>query len=178
MRKVFQFGEGIKVPDETFLYEMLGPRQQHSEGLPIIGGMSMAMGDLPPGISSDVHVHPVIAHFAFCLSGTLTVRMKDPASTEPYLLDMKPREAAYTAPGTFFQLINRSDAKVEVLYYCSPAFVFEQNEAGDVIYNDAHVLEGLTWEDLARMDWHVPALDDIEGIRRKREESLARLRGR
>jgi hypothetical protein len=72
------------------------------------------------------------------------------------------------------QLINRSDAACQVLYIVAPAFVFEQAADGAVLYNDAHVLD-LTWDELAAAGFKVPALDNLEAIRRERAQSLARL---
>ena len=52
----------------------------------------------------------------------------------------------------FFQLINETVMPCEVLYIVSPAYTFEMQPPGTVLYDDSLVLdEG--WDVLAANDW-------------------------
>ena len=174
MNRLFPIGPAVTVPDGTLLHPVIGPRQLHLDGLEIVEELSVAVGVLPAGVRSSVHVHPIVHHLTWVLSGQLTVQMKDHQSDEPYQLDVPERTSVVTKPGTFFQLINRSRSECQVLYIVGPAFVFELDEDNKVLYNDALVLEE-TWEDLAKKNWKVPALEDLDAIRKERNASLERL---
>jgi hypothetical protein len=115
-------------------------------------------------------VMPFVTQVTFVRRGTLTVRMKAAADSEPCTLVAQADEAVLTAAGTFVQLVNETGSPCEVLYIVSPAYVFEQQD-GKVRYDDSVVLdEG--WEDLAALRWQVPrALPTIED----RREALLRL---
>jgi hypothetical protein len=57
----------------------------------------------------------------------------------------------------------------------TPAFVFELDAEGTVLYNDAIVLEERTWLDLEQQNRTLPELSDLEGLQQRRAESLRRL---
>src|SRR5262249_42476998 len=75
-----------------------------------------------------------------------------PQDTQPYLLRLAPAQAALTEPAVFFQLINETTAPCEVLYIVSPAYTFQKNRNGHIIYDDSLVLEE-DWEELAASGW-------------------------
>lgn len=175
MNYIFRPGSSIVVPDGTALQEIFGPRTLHELGKPVLTEVSTALGTLPPNVSSSIHVHPIILHLTYVLSGQLTVAMKDPDSKSYYTIDLLPGETVLTRPCTLFQLINRTVATCQALYIVAPAFVFETDATGNILYNDQIVLEGKTWSDLEKENWVVPELEDIDSIRKRRDESLKRL---
>lgn len=169
MKHVFSVRQGFPVPDGTIVHPMLDPytvsglRERHDDSL------SLAVGHVPPRTSSRIHVHPLVTQVTWLLSGRLIVKMKDAAEATPYALQLAPEQAALTRPGTFFQLVNSTDRACRVLYIVAPAFLFQCDDDGSVLYNDAVVLEQ-DWDELAAADWKVPALADIEGIRQRRQQ--------
>lgn len=174
--RIYKIEEGIQVPDKTMVFPILGPRQQQLAGLCVVEYMSLAMGELEKDETSSIHVHPVVAHLTWVMSGSLRVKMKDHEHDEAYTLDIDPFQAVYTAPGTFFQLINRGVDTCKVLYQVAPAFVFDIAPDGTVRYNDAIVLHDYTWENLAELNWNIPELDlDIDEVKRGRQAAIDRM---
>jgi uncharacterized cupin superfamily protein len=149
MKQVFQVGEGFKVPDGTFVHSALDPRSAATNRVSGIDNLSLAIGVIPPGVSSAIHLHPIVTQATWVLSGALTVKMKDAHLNAPYELQLSPEQSALTLPGTFFQLQNRSSQECRVLYVVTPAFIFEVDPDGKVLYNDALVLQE-SWQELAK----------------------------
>ncbi len=177
MNKIYKITTGVVVPDGTTVYEIIGPVKSKKEGLPIIESESLAFGKLDPGEKSHVHVHPIITHLTWVVSGTLTVGMKDSSSPDMYFLTVQANETVLTEPETFFQLINNSAEPCTVLYIVAPAFIFEVDNKGKVLYNDQIVLDD-TWDDLKKKNWIIPELQDMEKIREARKASIKRLEQR
>jgi len=173
-KRIYKIENGVEVPDGTMVFPIIGPRQQQLANIPVYDELSLAYGELELGEKSSVHVHPVCSHLTYVLSGELQVKMKDSKNSEAYTLNVNTNEAVLTKPGTFFQLINRGEVTCRVTYYCSPGFVFELDEGGNVIYNDAIVLP-YTWDELKERDWHIPELDNLELVKKKRQESIDRM---
>lgn len=173
-KRIYKIEDGVEVPDGTMVFPIIGPRQQQMADIPIYNDLSLAYGELELGEKSSVHIHPICAHLTYVLSGQLQVKMKDHENEEAYTLNVDANEAVLTKPGTFFQLINRGQMTCRVLYKCTPGFVFELDQKGNVLYNDAIVLP-YSWEDLAKMNWKIPELGDLEEIKRKRIESINRM---
>ena len=175
MNKIFSAGEGFPVPDGTVVHSVLYPAALSRGTGEWVEDVSLALGHIPPHTISKIHLHPVVGQVTWVLSGELTVKMKDPRADVPYTLDVSGEQAVITRPGTFFQLVNRSDADCRVLYIVTPAFVFETDAGGKVVYNDALVLDH-EWDDLAAMRWTLPELADMETIHAARREAQERLR--
>lgn len=174
--RVYKIEEGVEVPDKTMVFPILDPEQQRKAGLEIFEPMSLAMGELEYKETSSIHVHPIISHLTWVLSGQLQVKMKDHEHTEAYTIDVDANQAVLTKPGTFFQLINRGVDTCKILYQCAPAFVFDMDENGTVFYNDAIVLENYSWEKLKSLNWDIPELKtDIEVLKKKRQEAIKRM---
>lgn len=173
MKRVFEIPDPIVVPDGTELHEVIGPQILTELGLRSNDGVSVAIGKLPAGIKSKVHVHPVVWHFTWVRKGTLTVKMKDSEFTDAYELTIPKDRGVMTEAGTFFQLINRSDEPCEVYYIVGPAFVFELGKDSNVLYNDAVVLEH-SWEKLAELQWSPPELPPHWKMHADRMRSLYR----
>ncbi len=163
MKHVFSATAALAVADGTVVLPLLDVEARG-------GGvaMSLALGDLPPRVTSRVHVHPVVTQVTVVLAGTVVVTMKDASEPEPYTLEVPEAGAVLTRPGTFLQLANRSDRPARVLYVVTPAWV------GDADYDDAVVLEA-DFAELARRGWRVRALECLDDVRRRRAECLARL---
>lgn len=174
MKHLFPPTEEIVVPDGTRLYEVIGPRILSEAKLPVNDGVSVAIGELPNDIVSRVHVHPIVYHFTWVIEGRLTVMMKDSRGSGPYRLHVPVNKGVLTEPGTFFQLINDSGANCKVFYIVGPAFVFEVDDKGNVVYNDAVVLP-YDWKKLEELNWKPPELGDIDSIKKARDASLKRL---
>jgi mannose-6-phosphate isomerase-like protein (cupin superfamily) len=168
MKRIFQQRGYFEVPDGTEVSPFLNATDANQTDVPwgLIGEMSIAAGRIGPGVQSWVHVHPVITQVTYVVSGDLAIRMKDPSTTDPYDLELRPGQAVVTEPGTLFQLRNMSNAPAEVLYIVSPAYVFEM-EGGEVAYDDA-IMVAKSWEELEAKKYEVPAL-------RRRAEALRRL---
>lgn len=173
MKRLFPVPPPIIVPDGTELHEIVGPRLLGELGVRLNDGLSLALGKLPAGIESKVHVHPLVWHFTWVRKGELTVAMKDTDVTQPYELLVPTHHGVLTEPGTFFQLLNRTDEPCEVFYFVGPAFVFEA-EDDTVRYNDAVVFEH-SWKELEAMDWKPRELPTPFVQRGKRHASLHRL---
>lgn len=177
--RLYKIEDGVEVPDKTMVFPIIDPEQQRKAGLEIFEPMSLAMGELDKDEKSSIHVHPIIAHVTWVLSGELRVKMKDQEHDEAYELDVAPNQAVLTKPGTFFQLINRGVDTCKILYQCAPAFVFDMDANGQVFYNDAIVLENYTWETLAQQNWDIPELkEDIESIKKRRQEAILRMQSK
>ena len=177
--RVYTIEDGVEVPDKTMVFPILDPEQQRKAGLEIFEPLSLAMGELEKGETSSIHVHPIIAHLTWVLSGQLQVKMKDQEHDEAYTIDVDTNQAVLTKAGTFFQLINRGVDTCKILYQCAPAFVFDMDQNGTVFYNDAIVLENYTWEKLKQMKWDIPELkEDIEKIKKRRQEAIQRMQSK
>lgn len=163
MRKIFSLGEGFNVPDGTFIHSIIDPRVTNQEDV------SFTFGRIPAGITSKIHVHPVIKQLTWIVSGKLTIKMKDSISDAPYTLELAKNQMALTEAGTFFQMSNKSNEECSVIYVNVPGFVFEMGSDGSVLYNDAIVFDQ-NWEELPKTDWNV------EQLKEEREKSLMRLR--
>lgn len=174
MNRVFPLPPPIVVPDGTELHEIIGPRTlgEIGPGARVSDGLSVALGKLPPGITSKVHVHPVVWHFTWVRRGTLTVRMRDGSTDVPYLLSVPEQHGVLTEPGTFFQLLNEGPDPCEVYYIVGPGFVFEANDTS-VRYNDAVVFEE-SWDELKQLDWKPSSLQGHLATSVQRHESLLR----
>ena len=174
MRHIFKLGEAIDVPDGTVVHSSVAPSQFGLDGLSMMDQVSVAQGNLSPGICSNIHVHPIVQQVTWVLSGTLTVKMKDAENEHPYELEVVQQQAVVTHAGTQFQLMTQSERHCQARYIVAPAFVFESDASGDVIYNDALVLIE-DWDQLAAVGWKISTLQNLNTIRKKRQASLERL---
>jgi mannose-6-phosphate isomerase-like protein (cupin superfamily) len=167
MRRVFVHPDPNRVSDGTLLSEVLR-----------VEGFSLAAGVIEPGLSSKIHLHPFVTQVTYVQSGRLIVWMRGPSDEKPYSLELSGNQACLTESGTFLQLVNPAYEPCHVLYIVSPPFLYETGPSGNVVYNDAVVLNG-GWEDLARekyaLDKLVKRLHTLEE-RQKSAERLALMR--
>jgi mannose-6-phosphate isomerase-like protein (cupin superfamily) len=140
-----------------------------------LGEMSIAAGRIGPGITSWIHLHPIVTQITYVVSGQLRVHMKSSDTTSPYQLDLQAREAAVTRPGTLLQLENRTDEAVEVLYINSPPWLYEATADNQLVYDDA-VIVARTWEELEAANYDTTGMRvSADQARASRNESIRRL---
>jgi mannose-6-phosphate isomerase-like protein (cupin superfamily) len=176
MHRVFQPRGYFEVPDGTEVSPFLNATDVYQDDVPwdALGDLSIASGRIRPRVHSSVHMHPIVTQVTYVVAGSLTVRMKDAEIEEAYELSVQAGSAVITRPGTLFQLLNDTDAVVDVLYIVSPSYVFEM-EGGELKYDDALIVAP-TWEELVAADYDVPALTiRPDEVRTRRVESLGRL---
>jgi mannose-6-phosphate isomerase-like protein (cupin superfamily) len=178
MKRTFSIGKGFKVSDGTIVYPFLNPKDMSQDlEWDLLEGFSVAGGDIGPGITSKIHVHPIVTQVTWVVSGAITIKMKDSDHNEPYLLKLQPQQAVLTQPRTFFQLINEGKENARVLYIVSPAYLFEIDAKGKVVYDDAISLDQ-TWEELAMMHWTIPQYTDLKSWQHQRNACFKRLHAR
>jgi hypothetical protein len=175
MNRVFTIRSAVKVPDGTIVYPFLNAEDSTSD-VPrgLLEGFSVATGEIAAHSASKIHVMPLVTQVTVCLRGLLEVRMKDPASPQPYPLKVVPWEAIITHPGTFLQLINPTKFPCQSMYIVSPGYIFEVDERGKIIYDDSIIL-GESWEELARENWMPSVLPRLEVKEEERRAAAARL---
>lgn len=172
MNKIFKASDLFNVPDGTKVASLFNSSASALQA----GrkeGISIAIGEISPGMKSKIHVHPLVAQVTFVLEGEISIYMKDSSSSVRYKLELKKNDAVLTQEGTFFQLVNESENMCRVIYIVTPEFLFET--ANDkVIYNDAIVLEE-DWEELAQLNWKSPALLNSYTTAEARQKALERI---
>lgn len=175
MNRIFSIFPHFRVLDGTWVSPFLNAKDSQSDLLfDLLHGFSLSAGVIKPRSSSRIHIMLHVTQVTFVLSGKLTVLMKGTDDVQLYPLHLTANQAALTEPGAFFQLINGSSEDCNVLYVVSPAYIFEMDPDGTVLYDDSLVLED-DWDKLAAAGWQVrqsmPTLD-------QRAEALQRLAGR
>ena len=177
MNRIFTIGAGFPVPDGTIVHSILDTAALHHSAAVWLEQLSVALGVIPPRITSKIHLHPIVTQLTWVIAGELTVMMKDPDSDAPYSLGLTAEQAVITPPGTLFQLRNTRDVPCRVLYVVSPAFLFEIDAGGNVAYNDAIVLDA-EWSELEATGWMLPEGIDLDNVLAEREKSRHRMRVR
>jgi hypothetical protein len=125
VKRIFRRGRGTTVPDGTRIYPFLNPADSTSNlPLELFSGASVALGELPAGKASKIHMHPLVTMIVWVVTGRLSLTLKDRRSNKPYTLRLRAEDGALVLPGTFLQLINESRKPSRVLYIVSPAYVF------------------------------------------------------
>src|SRR5262245_54195213 len=105
--------------------------------------------------------------------------MKGVDDAKPYRLKLKAGNAAISAPGELFQLVNNTRRSVVALYIVSPSYVFEM--VGNKVIHDDSILVARTWRELAARKYDIPALkvSKYEAVagRAESKRRLARRKG-
>ena len=164
MKRVFVSPDFFRVPDGTLVSEMLRVGE----------GFNLGLGNVEPGMTSKIHLHPFVAQVTYVRSGRLIVWMRGPQDVKPYTLELFSDQACLTEPGTYFQLVNPGYEPCQVLYIVSPPFLYEADPTGKVVYNDAVVLDE-SWEDLARIKYDLGELVKDLPTAEERQKSAERL---
>ena len=149
--RVFRPGEFVPAPDGTEVDPFLNSadaRTGRRPGMP--DGLGLAAGRIGPGVTSAIHVHPVVTQVTYVVAGELTVRTRESEGTAPRECAVRPGEALVAEPGMPVQFANRTETAVHVLYVTSPAYVTSDEDG----YDDAILLDdwsaSLSDEDLRR----------------------------
>ena len=161
----FRPGAFLPAPDGTEIDPFLNPADDGRDGpVPNLPeDVSVAAGRIRPGVTSAIHVHPVVTQITYVVSGRLTVRTRRPGATEPYALVAEAGEAVLTEPGNPVQFGNATRTDVHMLYIASPGYVNVRAD-GRTVYDDGVLLD----------DWS-ESLPDPESARASRAEALRRL---
>lgn len=180
------------VPDGTLVNPFLNPKDAMG-GLPwdLLDGLSIAAGQIDPGVTSQIHVHPYVSQVTVILSGRVDIIMKDPGNGDgPYTVELShpspsggdgfTSAAVLTSPGTFFQLDNANGSEpARVLYLVSPSYIFEPGETTDSapVYDDAIALNQ-SWDELRDLNWNPTELADTSNSFAARRLAIQRLAAR
>lgn len=176
MKRILRRGRGTTVPDGTRIYPFLNPADSTSNlPLELFSGASVALGELPAGKASKIHMHPLVTMIVWVVTGRLSLTLKDRRSNKPYTLRLRAEDGALVLPGTFLQLINESRKPSRVLYIVSPAYVFLKAR-GKILYDDAIVFD-TSWEQLARLRWWPATIPQLAAMRAARVWALRILKG-
>jgi hypothetical protein len=176
--EAFRATSGFKVPDETYVFPFLNSNDVTSGLMPgLLDAFSLAIGEIEAGSASKVHVHPVVTQVTMVLDGRLEVRLRDETAEQPYTLYLAQHQAALVRPGAFLQLINASRFPCRTLYIVGPSYVFDVNDDGNLLYDDAIALDE-SWEKLEALNWQPPRLGSPEAALQDRMAALERIRGR
>jgi mannose-6-phosphate isomerase-like protein (cupin superfamily) len=177
--RIFSPTAGFKVPDGTVVSPFLNPADRTSGLEPELLdalAFSLATGLVPADSESAIHAHPLVTQVTVLLEGRLVVRLREPHDPEMVELALEPGQAVLSRRGSFLQLVNSGDTPCRTLYVVSPPYVFEGDEAGNVVFDDSVVI-CLDWQTLRAMRWEPPALENLEDRKRARAEAMRRRRG-
>jgi hypothetical protein len=174
VKRIFRRGRGTTVPDGTRVYPLLNPTDSTNDlPLGLFSDASVALGELRPGQSSKIHMHPLVTLMVWVISGRLSLKLRDRLSNTPYTLKLRAEDGALALPGTFLQLLNETRTSCRVLYIVSPAYVFLQ-VGRKILYDDAIVLDA-SWDELARLRWRPASVPRLAAIRAARARALRKL---
>lgn len=166
------------MPDGTHVFPFLNSNDAESGLTPgLLDAFSLAIGEIEPGSSSKIHVHPVVTQVTVVLDGRLDVRLRDETAEEPYSVQLAQHQAALVRPGAFLQLINASRFPCRMLYVVGPSYVFDVDDDGALLYDDALVLDE-SWEELEALNWQPPRLRSTDATMQARTAALERLHAR
>lgn len=151
--RVFSMDNWFQAPDGTSLSPMFNPKDCMSN-LPwdLTDNFSVAVGEIEE--EASIVCHPVVTQLTFVLSGKLKVIMKEKDEAVPSTYFVEANQAILIKPGACFQLLNGGDEPCRVLYIVSPAYLFEMDDDGRVVYDDA-VLFLPDWDLLEMCGWDI-----------------------
>jgi mannose-6-phosphate isomerase-like protein (cupin superfamily) len=172
-QKVITMDNWFQVPDGTSLAPFFNPKDCMSQ-LPwdLADAFSVAAGEIAE--EASIVVHPVVTQLTYVLSGRLEVILKELDESVPTTHFVETNQAVLIKPGAFFQLRNVGQEPCRVLYIVSPAYLFEMDDVGNVVYDDAIMIRQ-KWENLELTQWNATELLPLEYYRKARNESYNRL---
>lgn len=173
---VFSIDHWIQVTDGTSVAPFFNPKDCTSK-LPwdLVEHLSIAAGEIET--ESTIQTLPLVTQITYVLSGTLEVVIKTADQTEPVRLAVEANQAVLMKPGSLFQFKNTGDKACRVLYIVSPAYLFEMDASGGVLYDDAFIVTE-SWDELRKQNWKPNGLPCLEAMKAAREESYSRMKGR
>jgi hypothetical protein len=170
---VFSIRNWINIPDGTSVAPFFNPKDCTSHlAWDLLENVSIAAGEIEQ--ESAIQTLPLVTQITFALSGSLQVIIKDAEDDFPIVLSVESNEAVLMKPGSLFQFRNAGKGACRVLYIVSPAYLFELDNTGMVIYDDAFIVSE-NWEELKQRQWYPAGLSSQESRRIEREESYQRL---
>lgn len=172
--RVFSAENWFIVPDGTSLSPFFNPKDCMSD-LPwdLTDAFSIAAGEIDD--EAAIVYLPAVTQMTYVLSGKLQAVVKEPGDSFPSIFDLEADQSVLIMPGTFFQLRNAGESPCRLLYIVSPAYLFEIDREGKVVYDDS-IPVNLTWEELEQCGWRpagIPAADDWRKARSECYERLA-----
>ncbi len=178
MKTIFAAANHVEVRDGTLVSAFLNPFDDASGDPSAPSGMavSLAEGQLSPGITSAIHVLPLVTQVTYVLEGALTAEMQDADDAAPYRLELEPGQAVATRPGELLRLSNSGSRQTRVLYLCSPAYVYAVADSGEIDYDDALTL-GADWASAAAAARRLKT-GSLAERQRQRAAAIARLAAR
>jgi len=165
MRTLFEPGGFVAARDGTEIDPFLNPANTSEgvDGLPgIFSRISAAAGRLRPGVSSAIHMHPVVSQITYVVSGRLTVKTLRRGQRVPKAFDVQAGAAVVSEAGAPVQFLNDTQEDVAVLYVVSPGYV------SDDTYDEAIMLD----------DWNTSLSDADMALARERRAAALRRRSR
>jgi mannose-6-phosphate isomerase-like protein (cupin superfamily) len=176
MNRRFTTEDYFRIPDGTLLSPFLNPKDSNS-ALPfdLFDGFSIAAGRVEPKTQSKIHMLPHVAQVTFVRRGAVTTVIREAGEDVSYEIELEENEAVLTRPGAFFQLRNERSQPCEVLYIVSPAYLYEEDDSGNVLYDDSVILEE-GWTELEQIGWAPPKPPSSSYSATARQAAAQRLR--
>lgn len=175
MKQIFEPKDFFTIPDNTLIAPFLNSKDSTSN-LPfdLIDGFSAALGLVKQQTESLIHFHPHVVQVNYIISGKVNLKMKGTTDSYPYEIELKQGQAAIVQKNEFFQLKNPFAEDCQILYLVSPAYLFELSKSGEVIYDDAIVLNE-NWQELESQNWNLNKFKSNRSLA-ARKRSLERLK--
>jgi mannose-6-phosphate isomerase-like protein (cupin superfamily) len=172
-KRVFSIRDWIEIPDGTSVAPFFNPKDCTSK-LPwdLTDDFSISAGEIKH--KSSIQTLPLVTQVMFVLSGKISVVLKEAEQDAPITLSAEANEAVLMKPGSIFQLLNADKEPCKVLYIVSPAYLFELDETGSVVYDDTFIVNE-SWSDLEQQNWKLLGLASKESLKIARDESYQRL---
>ena len=140
MKTLFEPEGFVPARDGTEIDPFLNPMDDPA-GVVLPGfssGPSAAAGRLRPGVTSAIHVHPLVAQITYVVSGRLTVATVERGQSVPHQFEVEAGAAVVTEAGIPVRFSNGTQADVHLLYIVMPAYVSDDE------YDDAVLLDDWT----------------------------------
>ena len=170
---IFSLNNWFPIPDGTLLSPFFNPKDSMS-GLPwdLTDAFSVAAGEI--GEEASIVYNPVVMQLTYVLSGRLEAVVKSQEDPSALTYFLEANQAVLIGAGSFFQLRNAGEHPCLVLYIVSPAYVFETDGEGTVVYDDT-LLIGHSWEELEGCGWHPEGLPSYQDSLRERNAAYGRM---
>ncbi|MCB1197391.1 MAG: cupin domain-containing protein [Deltaproteobacteria bacterium] len=166
MNHIFSKGDFFQVPDGTLVQTIIGPQDIYNAGFSPLTEVNLAYGKIHAKTTSLIHLHPCVSQITHVISGSIKITMQVPFE-QSYTLELRQGQSIVTPKNTFFQLNNPFDHECIVQYIVTPAFLFQQDATGSILYNDA-VTFGKIWADVdALYKKQLPTLENFSEKRTK-----------
>ena len=145
MPKLYRAADHVRVPDGTLVSAFLNPLDQVSGSAATATGaaVSLAEGILHSGVRSEIHVLPLVTQIVYVLDGLARLTLLEATDAAPATFEVQSGDAVIVEAGTLLQLENAAEEQAQLLYICTPAYLYAP-EGPDGGYDDAITL-GQGW---------------------------------